>query len=723
VKNINSTIVTILSMCVFLGSVSLAQVAVEQEEGVARQVRINKGVLISGLTEQERLDAAMELLASNSQSRAVLLEVLSAEDNPLARKAICRALVTSRSKRQSLKDRGDFLEPLLGMLINLHAQDAQLAAQALLIYDYSEVASRLSKLVHSTELERQFRLNLIYALKGWSTDKGAISELVMLLDDNDSEIATAAKEALPYWVPADEDRRKILRKLKSKSTSDIIKEQLEVLEEQKRLLQIKSVSWEKLYFGLLDEKYDAADEAVRGQILLERLTSDIPAVKLWSLKQMSQDNLALWPEGLGRRLLEMVSDNDRDVRLLTAEILLRRSNLNPAQKLLAQFRAEQDADVRLAIFEALGEACKFAFSPGTEVELSVEVRNETLEIAAEYVAEGGDKGVNSGAEVIQKLLELNNIEDSLVQKYLTLIFQRYEKASSQQGHLRGELLLVMAKLCAQGSHSNAAGQLFNQVFIAALDLKDQDVVREAAVVGLINTDKVAALEMFKQKGLIGDSSPTVVAAIIELAAEVGQFGDIEWLKAKVDSNSQGDLAWAAVIKILQRQEAPVIIQWAITLEQAGVDGHYSDVLEVAENKAQLQGNGAALQEARLKLSDWYEAKGQHDKSIEYCGKLLEMAGDDLQIIEKAELGLVKAYLARGDVGNIAQVVTGRLARGPLGQQDSIAAEIDKFLTSDAAAEQKKPLLNALAAIKFEGDRPQWSQRLGEWQKIVVPPTE
>jgi hypothetical protein len=575
----------------------------------------------------------------------------------------------------------------------------------------------LSKLARSTELENQIRLNVIYALKGWATDKGAISELVRLRYDKDGEIAAAAGDALPYWVraPADGDLSRILRKLKSKSTSDIIKERLELLEEQKRILQAESTNWEQLYFVLLDEKYDAADVAVRGQILLERLAGETPAVKLWSLRKMSQDNLAVWPDDLGDRLLEMISDNDSAVRLLTAEILSRRSNLNPANPLLAQFKVEQDPKVCLAIFEALGEACKFADSPGIEIDISVEVRNQTLEIAAEYVQTGDPDGARSGAGVIQKLLELDNIEDSLVEKYITLIFKRYEAARAKQGPLRGDLLLVMAKLCDQGTHSAKARRRFRQLFVQALDAKDDAPVREAAVVGLINTDKVAALDMFKQKGLTSDSSPLVITAIIELAAEVGKFEDIDWLKPMADSNGHRDLAWAVVLKILQRQDASVILDWAAKLDPDSNDGRYRDALEIAENRAQTQPDKPSLLDARSKLADWYEKKGQHDKIIDYYKKLIEIAGRDLGIIEKAELSLFNAYLAKDDIASIAQLVTNRLARADIAQQDSIAAAIDKYLASDAAVVAKKQLLVALAAIEIEADRPRWSKQLATWQ--------
>ena len=79
--------------------------------------------------------------------------------------------------------------------------------------------------------------------------------------------------------------------------------------------------------------------------------------------------------------MSLVSDEDRHVRLETAKVLYRMSDRNPGAKLLAQIKVEEYEDVRLAIFEALGEACYFAFSEGSKIELDASVRDETLEFA------------------------------------------------------------------------------------------------------------------------------------------------------------------------------------------------------------------------------------------------------------------------------------------------------------------------------------------------------
>ena len=176
------------------------------------------------------------------------------------------------------------------------------------------------------------------------------------------------------------------------------------------------------------------------------------------------------------------------------------------------------------------------------------------------------------------------------------------------------------------------------------------------------------------------------------------------------------MAWTAVLKILQRQDASAILNWAAKLDPESSDGHYADALETAENKAQTQPDKPSLLAARSKLADWYAKNDQHDKIIDYCKKLIEIAGRDSQIIDKAELRLFNAHLAKADVAAIAQLLTNRLAKADIAQQDSIAAAIDKFLASDTADEKvKSDLLAALAAIEIEPARPQWSKKLTAWQ--------
>ena len=73
------------------------------------------------------------------------------------------------------------------MLVDEDGADAKLASEALLVFKFDEVSKRLSSLARTTTLDRRIRLNAVYALSLWP-DKGAVLELVNLLDDPDIEV-------------------------------------------------------------------------------------------------------------------------------------------------------------------------------------------------------------------------------------------------------------------------------------------------------------------------------------------------------------------------------------------------------------------------------------------------------------------------------------------------------------------------------------------------------
>ena len=155
----------------------------------------------------------------------------------------------------------------------------------------------------------------------------------------------------------------------------------------------------------------------------------------------------------------------------------------------------------------------------------------------------------------------------------------------------------------------------------------------------------------------------------------------------------------------------------------GQDQRFREVLEIAENKAQAQGDSVVLLDTRLKLADWYKQKSEHDKAIEYYNKLLATTGLDERIRIKIEEALIEAYLVKADMENVAQLVKSRLVSGDLSNDDCIIDNIQTYLNSDAAAETKIVLVKALKDIEFEGERPWWSQQLEDWYKRVMPPTE
>jgi len=656
-----------------------------------RQLRIYKESLLNSPNEESRVDAAVELLLRpDKDAREVLLGVMVSAENAIARRAVCKGLINSRGLGTAVRDRDDFLEPLIGMLIDEQGADAKTAAEALSVFKYREVAGRLRELVRSSDMDRFIRLNVIYALKV-RPEKEAISELIKLLDDNDKEIAKAAEKALQdaFGIPAGTNRgvwKDILNELQRKSPGEIIRDRMVFQETEIRRLESERTHWRSLYLESLDREYEGLDDVKRGEVLIYRLDSEFIAVKLWSLDKISHRTAGMtFSVGPFRtKLPTLIAHPDRQVRLETAKMLTQMSEIDPAKILLNQVRLEQDREVRLWIFEALGEACYYAFSPGSKIKLEPEMRLETLKLAGEYLNNNGNEEAKKGAEVIRKLLESNGLRKSLVEDYLSMIRQRYERQRQQDilSETAGGLLNVMAKLCGHGSYRNEASRLFKESFLQGLSAKENDLIRESAVSGIVNIDRAAALNMFRQRGVIEDSSLTVKRTVIELAAELGSDEDIVWIVAG-NTNGLGDSVWQAIGMILQREDAEIATMWAQKLMALeGVDSErIRPLLETAEKKAVAENGVTVLEEIR--------------------GLLLDV------------------YLGSGDIEKTVELIAKSLAENDIRLKDICAVKINSYFDSqDIEPDAKAKLIAALGAIKVEdatGDMEKWKKLVKTWQ--------
>jgi len=661
----------------------------EPEADVARQLRIYKDALFRGTSEQGRQDAAVELLLrEDKSSREILLEALLSKDNESARQAVCRGLISCRALGAVIRNRNDFREGLVGILVDEGGLNARLSAEAMLVFKYRELSSRLERLVRSGEVERRIRLNVVYALK-IRPDKEALSELIRLLEDSDLEIAGSAESALQdsFGIPVGTDNevwQKILKDLQRKSPNEIRRERLLQQETRMRKLQAERDLWRGLYLAGLDKEYDRVDETARGGLLFERLGNEHTAVKLWALDKVSRRSAGTaLPVEFGARLIGLISDGDRGVRLATARVLSKMSALNPAENLLEQYVVEKYDDVRLAIFEALGEACYYAFSPGSEIELPGEVRNEALELSARYIIEKDGRKAKKGAEVIRKLLELSGLEPARAQKYLGLIAGRCEQAKSEEGPLRGELLGIMATLCGRGSYyRESAANLFEASFLEGLVVNGDNAVRQAAVAGLTNIDGVKALVVFKERGLADDDSDTIRESVINLAGRFGKQEDLEWLAEKLGPTSEGQSAYEAIGEILGSQKASVVADWAGRMVRSGAGREQVRALfEVAEKKA------------------------EGEKAVEMLWSVRET--------------LVGIYFESNDAVGVGRVIGARLGEQDIVAEDGMVGQIDAYLVSEevepAAKEALVVVLEGIEIAPEAGGRPKWVEQLKVWR--------
>jgi len=665
--------------------------AADSQENLARELRIYKEALNHGGNEQIQTDTAIALLVrGDKQSKAILLESLTSQENIAARRAVCRGLIQSVALGDAIGSKNEFMQPLIGLLVDKDGIDAKLAAEALLIFQYRDLRQRLITLVKSRELDQRIRLNVIYALQ-LRPDPDAISDIIKLIDEPDKEISQAAEKALQeaFGIPVGTERQvweQVLNDLQKKSPNEIRRDRLLQQERKVRLLQSERDIWQNLYLASLEREYEIADEVAKGKFVTDKLSSEYTAVKLWALDKIShRSGAAVLPDDFGPKLLALISDPDRQVRLQTAKVLSKMSELNPAESLLTQLKTEEPDEVRLAMFEALGEACYYAFSPGSSIKLPVEIKDETLDLAKWYINRPNANEARVSAEVIRKLLELNGLDKEDIDSYLALILSRYRLAKSQDKSLQPDLLNIMARLCSQpGSFREGAVKTFKQAFVDGLDDMENPRVRQAAAVGITNIDKAEAFRILKQKGFISDTSESARKHIIELAAQTGKTEDLQWLTEKLTSNGEGEIAYRSMLEILNRQNASVVEDWARRFERQDRD--------------------------REKIVELYEMALKKAKGL-----------NDEVVLANARRYLLKVYL-QDNQEKAMGIVTEVLTETDISVRHPVALELKSYLGSaKTPAASKQTLLEELGKIDT-AERPNWKTLLETWQppKPSVP---
>ena len=690
------------------------------------QLKVNRDALLKGSSEQIRIDAATVLLVSdNPLARNILLETLEQPENSAARAAVCKALSLYRAEQKAVRDANDFIQPLLGMLPSENAADAKLAAEALLIFDYGQISGQIEKMASDNSLPAKARLNIVYALKV-QPDKKAVIKLLRLVDDPEKQVAATAEGALrSLGMPVGEDaetRDEIIYELQRKGRDEFLRDWLIRQEAQMRELGVELQWWQKQHLAALSIIYDGlGTDEEKGKLLSERLGSPKALVKLWALEKVSEwrksTNPKLPPE-IEPILVNLISDADRDVRLRTAQLLSLMGKLNSgsAEKLLARLKEEQEDDVQVELFVALGWVCHYALLPNASVKIPEEVIKQTLAWAEKYLLGEDTKKAQKGADVIKKLLGQNGLAAEEVDKYLGLLAKRYkdQKSGSNGGALRGELLNTMADLCGQGSSCrDKAARLFRPLFEEALS-NETDLVREAAVNGLINVDKAMALRILRE--FVHDSSVNVRKLIMGLASDVGGKEDLTWLE-KMGSGGDSDTAWQSMLTIFKRSDVEVLGQWMTRFERGSTNIKLSDeqwtaFLETVESKVDVKSNPEMFANVREKLAHLYAKKGEYERSAKYWGGLLETAKGAGQR-DRIRGELLDVYLRGENFEAAGLLIANCLLEKDLDSNNVVVSTIERFLGGAQGTVSKK-LLEELGKIQAPAGRTAWLERRQSW---------
>jgi HEAT repeat protein len=695
-----------------------------------KELNIYRSTLLEGKSEQIRIDAATVMLFNeNPLYRQILLDTLGQADNRAARLAVCKALSQTRASGKRVPNEEDFVQPLLAILTTDDTSTVRLAAEATLIFDYDDIQEDVEQIL--TDGSVQARLNAISTLKLHPDVRAAI-RLIELIDDPDGQVATAAGEALvSLGIPVGKDaktRKQDINRLRREGPVAFLRRRLIRLETEMRDQEMEADLWRDRYLSELSKRYDAiADETAKAKFLAEHLGSSEPIVKLWALEKVRQDRVGTatkskLPAELGPILINLIADPDRDVRLRTAKLLSLMGELNSAERLLEQLGNEQDDEVKTEIFVALGVAVSSAsLSP---IKIAPETRRQTLEWAAKYLSQPEPEKARKGADLIRKLLEQDGLPSGEVDRYLHLLADRYrQQKNSKDGTLRGELLSVMAGLCAQTSSCRAhAAKTFQPLFDDALN-DETNLVRQAAVDGLIYIDKPSALAKLR-KALVNDPSSTIRLTLMDLRGEVGGEEDLPWLAERMGTTGEGQAAWQAMLKIFKRSRVGVLTEWITKLDSDTGQNKLSaeqriSFLEVAEQKAAAENEPATLKNVRAKLAPLYRENNQ----FEQAAKALEFLCEAAQTAEEKEAvlpELLDAYLRWPNVERAAKLVENCVREKDLDPNNMVVRVIDNYLGNPLPGSETAAVIQALSEVKIENpdSRPMWQEQLKRWAERV-----
>jgi HEAT repeat protein len=709
---------------------------------VDKQIRIYKTTLLDGKDEQTRLDAATLLLFNgNGEARKELLDVLRDPNHPEGRAAVCQALIIAREDRKPVAHKEEFIEPLIGVLsTETDASRAEQAAQALLMFSYGDIQGQLERLADNTEAVAMARFNAIRALK-YQPDDRAIFKLLALLNSPEADVAGESKKALEllgFAVPADPNAIEAMAEGVRRRGPEaylknplIMRNWLVSRETRIRELTASVTLWEQKYLTALGTLYDGlADENVRSEFLLRQLKAPEPSVKLWALAKLEElrkgTSKGKLSQELEEAVLSLVSHRDRRVRLKTAGLLTLMWELDSTKQLLAQLQVEEDAEVRHGLFVALGNACYYASLPTSSVKVPDAIRKQTLELAVGFLNKDDAQRTRSGADVIRKLLEQDGLAPQDIKKYLMALSERYGQVAPTVNHgLRGELLSAMSVLCAEQSVVRTqAEELYTEVFNNALR-DDVESVRQAAVEGLINIDKGAALKSLRAD-FSRDSSAAIRARLVDLAGEIGGQEDLEWLSKKLGAGSEAGPAWQAMLKIFRRSDTDVMGSWTSRFESMPAPNGLSaeqmmSWLSLYEQKARGENKPEKLREARVKLFGLYAAANDSARATEYMNLVLGSTADE-QDKSVAAGQLLEACLqsGAGQPELAGTLIANHLSRRDLGAGHPLAKSISTFLEEPPAGADPNALLAKLRQIEIKEPekRPRWRQLLAEWEAFA-----
>ncbi len=705
------------------------------------QLQINKTTLLESKRDKDRIDVAGLLLSSdNPEAREFVLDVLRRTDNEPARAAVCDALNPARTWQRPLKNKEDFSKPLLAILTS--AEDPEIAnraAEATLIFGYDQVQQELERAVADPALSSAVRMNVIYALKR-HPDKAAVAKLISLAGGSDPQIGEAARAALvSVGISVNSDpaaQRQMLTELQKRGVEPFLRERLVRQETRVKELEKDLSAWQKRYLTSLSDLHDAqANEAAKTAFLDRQLKSPEIIVRSWALDKLLELRNAkgtLKLTELEPVLSALVADSNRQVRLKTARLLALMGELNTSKALLDQLKVEKDEQVMREILVALGEACYAGSMPTAGRKIPDEIRKETLDWAVLFLKGPDPEKTRTGAAVVGKLLEQDGLKSEDVDRDLRALSDRFaQMAAGADPALRGYQLGVMAGLCSTRSTCREqAIKLYGTYFEQGLAEKE-GIVRQNAVDGWVNIDKVGALRRLLRENMHLDSSVAIRQKVIDLAGEVGGPQDLQWLADKVGVPGDGEPAWAwnAMLKIFKspRADMAVLTDWTTRIEGLAAAGKVVIEQRIAffalvEQKALSENRSDVLKPVRWNLAQLYVLSNNLKQASEYYKTLLNLATTEEEQ-QRLQSQLLRVFLGLADMEQASDLISKCLSAKDLDPANNVGVSTNNIVVKSVEEYLNDPktanpgaVIAALQQIKLKDPMvaSAWSSLLARW---------
>ncbi len=698
------------------------------------QLRLYKTALLENPNPKNRVDAASLLLVSeNPEARKILLDVLSLAENPAARTAVCEVLSPTRTWQTPIKNKEDFIKPLIGVIASEEKDFnlVKLAAEATLVFGYSQVQMELEKAVVDPALSAVARTNVIYAMRR-HPDKQAVIKLFSLLDSGEPQIVDAARTALAaVGVTVSSDsavRRQTLLELQQRGTEVFLRERVIRQETRMRETEAERENVWKKYLADKTTLYNLQGaEDAKVKFLATHLAERETRVKLWALDRLEELRVGTSKakfSALEPVLKDLISDPSRDVRLSTAKRLASLWELNVAKPLLDQLNVEQDEQVRREILVALREACYTSLGDtASGPRIPDEIRAGTLTWGVRFLNEADAEKARVGADVIGKLLEPNGMKPEDVNNYLGTLAQRYARMNpANDVALRGYLLSAMSGLCSSRSACREpAAKLFGTLFDQAIADKTESV-RLIAMDGVINAnaDKILALRKLR-KDLAADASVKIRLKLIDLAGDGGEQQELDWLVGKLGVADESEPAWTAMLDIFQRAPAALMVDWVAKIQSPEVAAKLTPEKQIpffaiVRQKAQSESKQDLLKEAQVNLANLYIATKSFKEASDSLRSLIatEPAGQELARFQGQLLGV---YLELGNAEATRSIIANYLSGKDfdLSPEGDVAQCIEAYLGHPTAINPGE-LLESLQQVQVADPqvRQMWQALLSRW---------